>query len=64
MSHVAPCDLLENEHALNVLQRIWEFIYSLPVDVIVLAQQAQGSAEGQPVFSLLSAQLNYVGHTG
>jgi len=64
MSHVAPCNLLENEHALNVLQRMWEFIYSLPVDVIVLAQPDRQSPQGDPVFSLLTGQLNYVGQTG
>ena len=63
MSPVAPCNLQENEHAMNVLQRMWEFMYSLPVDAIVLAQQAKGTHDEQIAFSLLQGQLNYVGHT-
>ncbi len=62
MNHVAPCDLAQNEQALNVLQRMWEFLYSLPVDVIVMARQSEEG--GCHRYTLLSGQLNYLGHSG
>lgn len=58
MAAVPATDLAASETSMNRLQRVWELLYRLPVDVVVLAF---ADGVGDVRYRLVAGQLHFTG---